>query len=63
MFDLKRIYCLDTNVLIQAWQHYYSPVICKEYWDILNELGIKKRIFLPEVVAEEIIRKDDTLSK
>lgn len=63
MFDLKRIYCLDTNVLIQAWQQYYSPIFCKEYWNILNELGVKKRIFLPEVVAEEIIRKDDTLSK
>ncbi|MGM0531632.1 MAG: DUF4411 family protein [Bacteroidota bacterium] len=26
-------YCLDANVLIQAWQKYYSPDICPGYWE------------------------------
>ncbi len=54
-------YCLDTNVLIQAWQKYYSPVYCPGYWDVLNQLGKQRRIFLPEEVSEEIKRTDDDL--
>lgn len=56
-------YCLDANVLIQAWQKYYSPCICPSYWDILNEFGQKDVLFLPEMVYEEIIRTDDDLAK
>jgi len=56
-------YCLDTNVLIQAWQKYYSPAICPSYWEVLNELGIQNRIFIPKVVFEEITRTEDDLSK
>lgn len=63
MIILEDIYCLDTNVLIQAWQKYYSPKLCPDYWDILNDLGLKKRIFLPESVYDEIIRTDDDLSE
>lgn len=36
-------YCLDANVLIQAWQKYYNPKFCPSYWDILNELGEKDK--------------------
>ena len=59
----ETIYCLDANVLIQAWQKYYSPKFCPEYWDILNDLGIQGRIFIPEIVQEEITRTEDDLSK
>jgi len=55
-------YCLDANVLIQAWQKYYSPDLCPNYWELLNQLGTKARIFLPQMVAEEIIRTEDKLS-
>jgi hypothetical protein len=58
----SEIYCLDANVLIQAWQKYYSPKFCPAYWDLLNVLGTQKRIFLPELVNEEIIRTEDDLS-
>jgi predicted nucleic acid-binding protein len=61
MTDKK--YCLDSNVLIQAWQKYYSPKICPSYWDLLNSLGSEKIIFIPEMVYDEIIRTDDDLSK
>ncbi len=57
-----RTYCLDANVLIEAWRKYYSPTFCPDYWKILNELGIRQRIFLPELVYEEITRTEDDLS-
>lgn len=59
---IDKKYCLDANVLIQAWQKYYSPKICPSYWNILNSFGIQDRIFIPEVVFEEITRTDDDLS-
>lgn len=55
-------YCLDANVLIQAWQKYYSPKLCPDYWAILDELGKQGRIFLPQMVYEEITRTEDELS-
>jgi hypothetical protein len=55
-------YCLDANVLIQAWQFYYSPKFCPDYWTLLNELGLKNRIFLPQLVFEEITRTEDDLA-
>jgi len=58
-----KTYCLDSNVLIQAWQTYYSPLICPEYWNVLNELGKQRRIVLPQMVVEEITRTEDDLSK
>lgn len=63
MNDVAKLYCLDANVLIQAWQKYYSPKICPDYWDILITLGEKKSIFIPELVFEEITRTEDELSK
>lgn len=56
-------YCLDSNVLIQAWQKYYSPNYCQSYWDVLNDLGNQGIIFIPEMVYEEITRTDDDLSE
>ena len=56
-------YCLDANVLIQAWQKYYNPKFCPDYWDILIELGKQDKIFIPELVYEEITRTEDDLSK
>jgi predicted nucleic acid-binding protein len=61
MSSSKKIYCLDANVLIEAWQKYYSPKFCPQYWEILNSLGGAGRIFIPEVVFEEITRTEDDL--
>ena len=55
-------YCLDANVLIQAWQKYYSPKLCPDYWRVLDELGKQDRIFLPQMVYEEITRTEDDLA-
>jgi len=56
-------YCLDANVLIQAWQKYYNPKFCPDYWDILIEFGKQDKIFIPELVYEEITRTEDDLSR
>lgn len=56
-------YCLDANVLIQAWQKYYSPKYCPDYWEVLSHLGKQDKIFLPQLVHEEITRTDDELAK
>jgi predicted nucleic acid-binding protein len=56
-------YCLDANVLIQAWQKYYSPKFCPDYWTLLNEFGRNDRIFLPQNVFEEIIKTEDDLAE
>ncbi len=63
MSNVKVKYCLDTNILIQAWQKYYSPKFCPEYWQVLNQLGISDQIFIPEEVKDEILKTDDDLSK
>lgn len=63
MRQIDKKFCLDANVLIQAWQKYYSPSICTSYWGMLNELGIRDIIFIPEMVYDEIVRTDDDLSK
>lgn len=55
-------YCLDANVLIEAWRKYYNPKFCPHYWEILKELGRQGKIFIPEIVYEEIVRTEDDLS-
>jgi len=57
------MYCLDANVLIEAWQKYYNPKFCPDYWNILNELGNQEIIFIPEMVYQEITRTEDELAK
>jgi hypothetical protein len=61
MSSSQQQYCLDANVLIQAWQKYYSMKLCPSYWDFLDDLGNANKIFLPEHVREEIVRTEDDL--
>ncbi|MBK8832879.1 MAG: DUF4411 family protein [Saprospiraceae bacterium] len=62
MIEAEGKYCLDANVLIEAWQKYYNPKFCPDYWKVLNQLGKEGRIFIPSEVAEEIHRTEDDLS-
>ena len=57
------MFCLDANVLIQAWQRYYNPKFCSDYWNVLIELGNQDAIFIPEMVFQEITRTEDELAK
>lgn len=62
MIELEHpIYCLDANVLIQAWQKYYAPNISPTYWNTLNELGKKGVIFVAREVYNEIEKGQDEL--
>ncbi|EKR55188.1 DUF4411 family protein [Leptospira interrogans] len=54
-------YCLDTNFFIQAWNFYYSPDFCNQYWEIIEGLGRKGIVFIPQAVKDEIDKIDDTL--
>ena len=63
MSTAAKTYCLDANVLIQAWQKYYSPKFCPGYWEVLNDLGSQGRIFIAEEVYNEITRTEDDLCK
>lgn len=56
-------YCLDANVLIEAWQKYYSPSFCPDYWDVLISLGNSGAIFVAEQVYDEIVTTEDDLSE
>ena len=56
-------YSLDSNVLITAWNEYYSLEICPPYWTYLHMLAQRGVIFCSEIVFEEITNKDDELSK
>lgn len=62
MIVSPQVYCLDANVLIEAWQKYYAPSLCPEYWDVLNHYGKIGRIFIPEMVYDEIVRTQDELT-
>lgn len=63
MSTIQKKYCLDANVLIEAWSKYYAPNVCPDYWTILIELGKHNIIFIPEAVREEIMRTEDDLAK
>jgi hypothetical protein len=63
MSTIANKHCLDANVLIEAWRKYYNPKFCPDYWKILIELGKQDKIFIAELVYEEIIRTEDELSK
>lgn len=63
MSAIAPIYCLDANVLIQAWQKYYSPSLCPDYWERLNDLGEQGLIFIPAAVKDEILKTEDELSQ
>lgn len=55
------LYCLDANVLIQAWRKYYAPSLCPSYWETLDRLGAEGRLFVPDEVFKEIKKGDDDL--
>ena len=58
-----RIYCLDSNALIEPWNKYYTLARCPEYWDILDQLAQRGNIFCTWEVKREIEKTDDDLKK
>lgn len=59
---MSKIYCLDTNVLIEPWNKYYSMDLCPEYWDVIDDLASKGIVFCTKLVRKEIENIDDKLN-
>ena len=59
---MTRKYCLDTNVLIEPWNKYWSPELCPEYWEIIDELAKAGTIFCTHDVRREIEKVEDGLN-
>ena len=57
-----KTYCLDTNILVEAWNKYYSPDLCPEYWEIIDELArrgsakVLAELLLHATVDVEVVR-------
>lgn len=60
---MSKIYCLDTNVLIEPWNKYYSMKLCPEYWNVIDDLAKKGMVFCTQEVRQEIGKVDDDLDK
>lgn len=60
---MNKLYCLDSNFFIEAWNKYYSPDFCEGFWKILNEVGSSGTFYIPSHVKQEIFRVDDELKK
>lgn len=58
-----KTYCLDTGALIQPWNKYYSPELCPEYWEIVDELAKDGTVFCTIEVKRELEKIDDGLSE
>lgn len=56
-----QLYCIDSNFFIEAWNKYYSPGLCGDYWKVLNELAKSGIFFIPSQVRDEIYKVDDDL--
>ena len=54
-------YCLDTNIFIEPWKRFYSPIFTKGYWEMLADLAKKNIVFSTTEVKKEIEKIDDDL--
>ena len=52
-------YCIDTTVFIDAGERYYPPDIVPGFWKNLDTLIVAGRMKAPEMLIEELERKDD----
>lgn len=52
-------YCIDTNIFIDAGERYYPPDIVPGFWKNLDALIDAGRLKAPEMLIEELERKDD----
>lgn len=52
-------YCIDTNVFIDAGERYYPIDIVPGFWENVDGLIASGRMKAPEMLIEELERKDD----
>ena len=44
---MNKLYCLDSNFFIEAWNKYYSHDFCEDFWKVLNEVGSSGTFYIP----------------
>lgn len=60
---MAELYCLDTSVLIESWCNLYRPTSFPSLWEKLEEAIVQGRFIAPELVLEELKRKEDDVFK
>jgi predicted nucleic acid-binding protein len=56
-------YCLDTGVFIRAWRESYPPDVFPTFWTTFEQFIEDGEVGSPQVVLEELSKKDDELHK
>ena len=56
-------YLIDSNILIEASNRYYGTEFCPAFWTWLSLQFHEGRILSIHPVAEEVSKRDDTVSK
>lgn len=59
----RKLFCLDTSVLIESWQRHYRPTSFSSFWEKMEDEIIKGRLIAPEIVLGDLKRKTDELYK
>ena len=57
------IYLLDTNTFIEAKNRYYRMTVCPGFWDWFDQDSIRGKVSSIRMVADELQKQDDDLSK
>lgn len=56
-------YCFDTGAYIRAWRETYPPDVFKEFWKTFEDFLGSGAVISPQVVLDELKKKDDDLYK
>jgi uncharacterized protein YacL len=57
------IYCIDTSAILDGWARWYPIDNFPAYWDNIESLIKKDELICPEVVLDELKRKEDGAHK
>ena len=57
----NKIYCFDTNSLIEPWTKYYSYDMHPAFWKHIELLIKRNRLITSSEVYKEVERKQDSL--
>lgn len=56
-------YCMDSSALIAAWDERYPPTNFPKLWDLIDGALGDGRMFVPEIVTDELDKKSKDLCK
>lgn len=58
---MPELYCLDTSVLIESWNRHYQRAAFPSFWRKMEDAIGQGVLISPEIVLDELRRKDDDL--